>query len=241
MSSGEGTSGFFVRGGGVDQNLILLDDAVVYNSGHLLGFFSVFNADAIKTTTLIKGGMPANYGGRVSSVLDIQMKEGDNQRFGIEGGISIVPSRLTVEGPIVKNRGSFIVSGRRTYVFDIAQPFLQGTAFEGTNYYFYDLNLKANYKIDDRNCIFLSGYFGRDVLNFSNPERGFKFDMPWGNATGTFRWNHIFGDKLFMNAMFIFNDYDFGISGGLDQFQFKLYSGIRDYSGKVRFDYYPRP
>lgn len=241
MSSGEGTAGFYVRGGGIDQNLILLDDAVVYNSGHLLGFFSVFNSDAIKKATIIKGGMPANYGGRISSVLDIQMKEGDDSRFGIEGGISIVSSRLTFEGPIVKKKGSFIISGRRTYVFDIAQPFIQGTAFEGTNYYFYDLNLKANYRLGKKDRIFLSGYFGRDVLNFSNPERGFKFDMPWGNATATLRWNHIFGDKLFMNTTLIFNDYDFSIGGGLDDFQFNLFSGIRDYGTKVSFDYYPSP
>jgi hypothetical protein len=241
MSSGEGTSGFYVRGGGVDQNLILLDDAVVYNSGHLLGFFSVFNSDAIKKATIIKGGMPANYGGRISSVLDIQMKEGNDNRFGVEGGISIVSSRLTFEGPIVKKKGSFMISGRRTYVFDLAQPFIKGTAFEGTNYFFYDLNLKANYRLGKNDRIFLSGYFGRDVLNFSNPDRGFKFDMPWGNATATLRWNHIFGDKLFMNATLIFNDYDFSINGGQNDFQFNLYSGIRDYGGKVSFDYYPSP
>ncbi len=238
LSSGEGTSGFYVRGGGVDQNLILLDDAIVYNSGHLLGFFSVFNADAIKSTTLIKGGMPANYGGRISSVLDIQMKEGNKERFRIEGGISIVSSRLTLEGPIVKKRGSFMISGRRTYLFELIQPLLKGAAFEGTNYHFYDLNLKANYKLDNKNRIFLSGYFGRDVLNFNNPIRGFTIDMPWGNATATLRWNHIFGDKLFMNTMLIFNDYDFSIGGGLDKFKFKLYSGIRDYGTKVSFDYY---
>lgn len=241
MSAGEGTSGFYVRGGGVDQNLILLDDAVIYNSGHLLGFFSVFNSDAIKNTTLIKGGMPANYGGRISSVLDIQMKEGNNNRFAVEGGISIISSRLTFEGPIVKKKGSFMISGRRTYVFDVAQPFIQGTAFEGTNYYFYDLNVKANYRIDEKNRIYLSGYFGRDVLNFSNPERGFKFDMPWGNATATLRWNHTINNKLFMNTMLIFNDYDFSIKGGLDDFSFNLFSGIRDYGTKVSFNYYPAP
>ncbi len=241
LSSGEGTAGFYVRGGGLDQNLILLDEAVVYNSGHLLGFFSVFNSDAIKNTTLIKGGMPANYGGRISSVLDIQMKEGNKERFGIEGGIGIVSSRLTIQGPIVKNKGSFILSGRRTYLFDIAQPFLTNTAFSGTNYYFYDINAKANYTFDKNNRLFLSGYFGRDVLNFSNPDRGFVFDMPWGNATGTIRWNHIFGDKLFMNLMFIYNDYDFEIAGGQDLFQFRYYSSIRDYSSKISFDYYPSP
>ncbi|MGH1337668.1 MAG: TonB-dependent receptor, partial [Aureispira sp.] len=241
QSAGEGTAGFFVRGGGIDQNLVLLDEAVVYNAGHLLGFFSVFNADAIKKATLIKGGMPANYGGRLSSVLDIQMKDGDNDRFGVEGGIGLISSRLTLEGPIVSKKGSFIISGRRTYAFDLAQPFLTETTFSGTNYYFYDLNVKARYQINDKNRLFLSGYFGRDVLNLTNPERGFAIDLPYGNATATLRWNHIFNDKLFMNFIFVFNDYDFSISGGQEQFSFKLSSGIRDYSTKVSFDFYPTP
>lgn len=241
QSAGEGTAGFFVRGGGIDQNLVLLDEAVVYNAGHLLGFFSVFNSDAIKKATLIKGGMPANYGGRLSSVLDIQMKDGFDDRFGVEGGIGIVSSRLTVQGPIVPKKGSFIISGRRTYVFDVAQPLIQGSAFEGTNYYFYDLNIKAKYQITDRDRIFLSGYFGRDVLNLKNPDRGFVFNMPYGNATATLRWNHIFDDKLFMNFIFVYNDYDFAVEGGQEQFSFKLNSGIRDFGGKVSFDYYPNP
>jgi len=241
QSGGEGTAGFFVRGGGIDQNLVLLDEAVVYNAGHLLGFFSVFNSDAIKKATLIKGGMPANYGGRISSVLDIQMKDGFNERFGIEGGIGLISSRLTVQGPIVPKKGSFIISGRRTYAFDLAQPFLTETAFNGTNYYFYDLNIKAKYQISDRDRIFLSGYFGRDVLALKNPDRGFNFDMPYGNATATLRWNHIFGDKLFMNFIFVYNDYDFSVSGGQETFSFKLNSGIRDFGGKVSFDYYPNP
>ncbi len=241
QSAGEGTSGFYVRGGGVDQNLILLDEAVVYNAGHLLGFFSVFNSDAIKKVTLIKGGMPANYGGRISSVLDIQMRDGNNEKFGIEGGIGIISSRLTAHGPIVKKKGSFIISGRRTYVFDIAQPFLTETAFNGTNYYFYDLNIKAKYKVTDKDRLFLSGYFGRDVLNLKNPDRGFVFNMPYGNATATLRWNHIFDDRLFMNFIFVYNDYDFSVSGGQDKFSFKLNSGIRDFGGKISFDYYPNP
>ncbi len=241
QSAGEGTAGFFVRGGGIDQNLVLLDEAVVYNAGHLLGFFSVFNSDAIKKATLIKGGMPANYGGRLSSVLDIQMKDGYDDRFGIEGGIGIISSRLTIQGPIVPKKGSFIISGRRTYAFEVAQPFIDGTAFEGTNYYFYDLNIKAKYQITDRDRIFLSGYFGRDVLNLKNPDRGFVFNMPYGNATATLRWNHIFDDKLFMNFIFVYNDYDFSVEGGQEQFSFKLNSGIRDFGGKVSFDYYPNP
>ena len=131
------------------------------------------------------------------------MKDGNNEKFGIEGGIGLISSRLTVHGPIVPEKGSFIVSGRRTYAFDIAQPFLKGSTFEGTNYYFYDLNIKAKYKVSNKDRFFLSGYFGRDVLNLKNPERGFVFDMPYGNATATFRWNHIFDEKLFMNFIFV--------------------------------------
>lgn len=241
QSAGEGTAGFFVRGGGIDQNLVLLDEAVVYNAGHLLGFFSVFNADAIKKATLIKGGMPANYGGRLSSVLDIQMKDGDDEHFGVEGGIGLVSSRLTLEGPIVKKKGSFMISGRRTYAFDLAQPLIKNTNFAGTNYYFYDLNLKARYQISDKDRLFLSGYFGRDVLKLNNPNRDLAIRLPYGNATASLRWNRIVQDNLFMNVILVFNDYDFTISGGSDQFAFKLGSGIRDYSGKISFDYYPNP
>jgi hypothetical protein len=238
ISAGEGNAGFYVRGGSVDQNLVLLDEAVVYNTGHLLGFFSVFNSDAIKNATLIKGGMPANYGGRISSVLDIQMKEGNDERFGVEGGIGLVASRLTLQGPMVKDKASFILSGRRTYVFDLAQPFLKGTNFEGTNYYFYDFNAKANWRISQRDRLFLSGYFGRDVLELRNPQRNLNVDMPWGNATATLRWNHLFSDRLFMNAMLIFNDYDFAVGGKQSQFSFKLQSGVTDWGTKVSFDYY---
>jgi hypothetical protein len=241
LSAGEGNAGFYVRGGGPDQNLVLLDEAVVYNPGHLLGFFSVFNADAIKNTTLIKGNMPANYGGRLSSVVDIQMKEGDDQTYRIEGGVGAVASRLTVQGPIVKSKSSFIVSARRTYVFDLAQPFLEGTDFEGTNYYFYDLNAKVNYRFSDKDRIFLSTYFGRDVLNFRSALRDFSFDLPYGNATATLRWNHLFSDKLFMNVSAIYNEYDFGFGGGQAEFQVDVSSGVEDWNGKVDFDYYLSP
>ncbi|MEO0626885.1 MAG: TonB-dependent receptor, partial [Bacteroidota bacterium] len=166
QSAGEGTSGFYVRGGGPDQNLVLLDEAIVYNSGHLLGFFSVFNPDAINNSLLIKGGMPANYGGRLSSVVDIQMKEGNNESFQVDGGIGIVASRLTLQGPIQKGKSSFIVSGRRTYILDLAQPFINNTDFAGTNYFFYDFNAKINYRFSEKDRLFLSGYFGRDVLTF---------------------------------------------------------------------------
>jgi len=238
LSSGEGTSGFYVRGGGPDQNLMLLDEAVVYNSGHLLGFFSVFNADAIKNTTLIKGGMPANYGGRLSSVLDIQMKEGNNKFYEFEGGVGLVSSKLTVQGPLVKDKSSFIVSGRRTYLLDLAQPAINETDFAGTNYYFYDLNTKWNYKFSNKDRLYFSGYFGRDVLNFRQPTRDFYFNLPYGNKTGTLRWNHLFSDKMFFNLSAIYNDYAFNFDGGQDEFNFKLNSGVRDYNLKLDFDYY---
>ncbi len=239
LSSGEGNAGFYVRGGGPDQNLVLLDEAVVYNSGHMLGFFSVFNADAIKNTTLIKGGMPSYYGGRLSSVVDVQMKEGNNKSYEVKGGIGLIASRLTVEGPIQKNISSFMLTGRRTYAFDLAQPFLKGTDFEGTNYYFYDLNAKVNYRFSDKDRIYLSGYFGRDVLNYVSNLRGFSFRMPYGNTTGTLRWNHLFSDKLFMNVSAIYNDYDFSFKGAQSDFSVGVISGVRDYNAKIDFDFYP--
>ncbi len=241
LSSGEGNAGFYVRGGGPDQNLVLLDEAVVYNSGHLLGFFSVFNADAIKNTTLIKGGMPANYGGRLSSVVDIQMKEGNDKSYQIDGGIGLVASRLTIQGPIQKQKSSFIVSARRTYALDLAQPFINETSFAGTNYYFYDLNAKINYRFSDQDRLYLSTYFGRDVLKFRSKAREFFFDLPYGNATATLRWNHLFSHRLFMNMSAIYNDYDFGFAGGQADFQVDVYSGVRDLNGKLDFDWFPHP
>jgi outer membrane receptor for ferrienterochelin and colicin len=238
-SAGEGSAGFYVRGGGPDQNLVLLDEAVVYNSGHMFGFFSVFNSDAIKNTSLIKGGMPAYYGGRVSSVVDIQMKEGNNKNYAVEGGIGLIASRLTIEGPIQKEKSSFMVSGRRTYAFDLAQPALKGTNFEGTNYYFYDLNAKANHIFSDKDRIYFSAYFGRDVLNYTSLERDFEFRMPYGNTTATIRWNHLYNDKLFMNVSAIYNDYDFSFDGRQSDFSFSLFSGVRDYNAKIDFDYAP--
>ncbi len=238
VKANEGSSGLYIRGGGIDQNLILLDEAVVYNPGHLLGFFSVFNADAVKNLTLIKGGMPAQYGGRLSSVVDIQMKEGNDKSYGVEGGIGLIASRLTIEGPIVKEKVSFIVSARRTYALDIAQPFISKTKFAGSNYYFYDLNAKINWTVSPTDHVYLSTYFGRDVFKFSNKERGFNFDLPYGNATATLRWNHVFSKKLFMNVAGVYNDYDFSAGGGQDVFKFNVYSGVRDWNGKLDFDYF---
>lgn len=238
LSSGEGNAGFYVRGGGPDQNLVLLDEALVYNTGHMLGFFSVFNTDAIKNTTLIKGGIPASYGGRLSSVLDIQMKEGNVKKYAVEGGIGLISSRLTAQGPIVKDKSSFMISGRRTYILDLAQPALKGTNFEGTNYYFYDINTKWNYIFSDKDRIYFSGYFGKDVLRFRQPSREFTFDLPYGNSTGTLRWNHIFTQKLFMNLSLVYNDYKFEVRGGQDNFNFKLFSGVKDWNVKADFDYF---
>ena len=238
-SAGEGSAGFYVRGGGADQNLVLLDEAVVYNSGHFLGFFSVFNADAIKNTTLIKGGIPAVYGGRLSSVLDIQMKEGNNQHFAAEGGIGLISSRLTLEGPLVKGKSSFLISGRRTYGFDLAQPFIRKTDFAGTNYFFYDFNTKFNYQFSQNDRLYLSGYFGRDVLNFEQRERNFQFRLPYGNGTATLRWNHLFNDKVFFNLSAIYNDYQFKAIFSQEDFKFKVFSGVRDVNLKLDFDYFP--
>ncbi|RQO30756.1 TonB-dependent receptor [Taibaiella sp. KBW10] len=237
QSAGEGQSGFYVRGGGPDQNLVLLDEAVVYNTGHLFGFFSIFNSDAIKNVNLIKGGAPANYGGRLSSVLDVNMKDGNMKKFGGEGGIGLIASRLTLEGPIVKNKGSFMVSGRRTYIDVISKPFLKGNA-KGSGYYFYDANLKANYILGKKDRLYLSGYFGKDVFNFNSGSGDFNVKVPWGNATSTLRWNHQFNDKLFMNVSAIYNTYNFQFTGGQKDLYITLKSGIRDWNGKVDFDYY---
>jgi hypothetical protein len=239
-NAGEGSSGIYVRGGGPDQNLIMLDDAVVYNTGHLFGFFSIFNADAIKNVTLIKGGMPAQYGGRLSSVLDVSMKEGNNQKYQFEGGIGLIASRFSVQGPIVKDKSSFIVSARRTYVDALAKGFVKpGNQFYGSGYYFYDLNTKINYKFNEKNRLYLSGYFGRDVFDFRNGKQSLQIKIPWGNATGTLRWNHVFNRKLFANTTAVYNDYNFTFNGKQDNFDLKLASGIRDVSLKQDFDYYP--
>lgn len=239
-SAGDGNTGFYVRGGGPDQNLLLLDEAVVYNASHLMGFFSVFNGDAVKSMNLIKGGMPAQYGGRLASVLDISMKEGNNKTYHAEGGLGLISSRLTVQGPIKKDTGSFIISGRRSYVDAIAKVFAQpGSSAKNAGLYFYDLNAKANYRLSSKDRIFLSGYFGRDVLNFGDPESGFNLGVNWGNATGVLRWNHLFNDKLFMNVSGIFSDYNFSFGAEQSGFQFKMFSGIRDWNGKVDFAYFP--
>lgn len=240
QNAGEGNSGFYVRGGGPDQNLILLDDAVVYNTGHLFGFFSIFNSDAIKNTSLIKGGMPAQYGGRLSSVLDVAMKDGNSNKFQAEGGIGLIASRFSIQGPIIKNKSSFIVSARRTYIDALTKPFIKKSSkFYGSGYYFYDLNAKVNYRFSEKDRIYLSGYFGRDVFSFNNSENAFKATIPWGNSTATLRWNHIFNRKLFANTTLVYNDYNFNFGASQDNFTINLSSGIRDGNAKIDFDYYP--
>ncbi len=231
-SAGEGNSGFYVRGGGTDQNLILLDEATVYNASHLLGFFSVFNSDAIKDVTLYKGTQPSDFGGRLSSVLDIKMQDGNNKKFGAEGGIGLIASRLKLEGPIIKDKGSFTISGRRTYA-DLFLKLSGDSTIITAKLYFYDLNLKANYRINDKNRIFLSGYFGKDVLGF-----GDLFGIIWGNATGTLRWNHLFNDKLFSNTSLIFSNYDYNINTNIAGAKGKIISQIQDYNLKQDFQYF---
>ncbi len=232
-TAGEGNSGYYVRGGGLDQNLVLLDEAPVYNPSHLLGLFSVFNGDALKSATLYKGGMMPEYGGRASSVMDIRMKDGNMKEYDITGGIGLIASRLTVEGPIVKDKGSFMLSGRRTYI-DLLLKLSSDDDLSNTTLYFYDVNLKANYKITDKDRIYLSGYFGRDVFGFSD-----DFGLNWGNATGTLRWNHLFSSKLFSNTSFIFSDYDYEFGFGADEDRIALQSVIHDINLKQDFTYFP--
>lgn len=225
-NAGEGASGFNVRGGGADQNLILLDEATIFNSSHVFGFFSVFNPDAIKDLKLYKGGIPSRFGGRASSVLDIYQKDGNSKNYHINGGIGLISSRLLVEGPIVKDKGSFIIAGRGSY----AHLFLKLTDNKNSAY-FYDLNTKLNYKLNKNNSLFVSGYFGRDVFNLAG-----SFTNIYGNATSNLRWNHLFSDKLFSNLSLIYSDYYYGLQ--LDFVGFKYDSGIKNYNLKYDFKNY---
>ena len=234
MAAGEGSSGFHVRGGAVDQNLTLLDESPVYNASHLLGFFSVFNSNAIKELELYKGGIPARYGGRLASVLDIRMKEGNNQRWGAEGGIGTVASRLMVEGPIQKDRGSLLLAGRRTYA-DVFLLLSKDQDARNSRLYFYDFNWKGNYRLNDNNRFFISGYTGRDVFGFGN-----QFEFSWGNTTTTARWNHIYHDKLFSNLTLTYSDYDYRLADS-GEFGFLWESDITDLTGKLDYTYYFNP
>ncbi|QRR00329.1 TonB-dependent receptor [Dyadobacter sandarakinus] len=251
----EGQTGLYVRGGGPDQNLIILDDAVVYNASHLFGFFSVFNGDALKSVELVKGGFPARYGGRLSSVVEMNMKEGSKEKLHGEGGIGLISSRLTLEGPLMNKKASFLVSARRTYIDFLAKPVIaqQQTGNDSKTkpgYYFYDLNAKLNYDLDARNKLYISGYFGRDRFHVSEKTLGSESSsgLNWGNATATLRWNHLINPKLFVNTSLIYSRFVFNIyasdkdkrsDGTTEEYNLSYNSLIRDYSLKTDFDYYP--
>ncbi len=224
---GEGNSGFYVRGGNADQNLILLDDAPVFNPSHLLGFFSVFNSDAISDVQLFKGNVPSRYGGRASSVMDIRMKEGNMKDYNFSGGLGLISSRLMAEGPVVRDKSSFMISGRRTYA-DLFLPLSPNETIKDNKLYFYDLNLKTNLIVNRNNQLFLSGYFGRDVLQSKD------FGFNWGNKTGSLRWNHLFSPSLFANTTMVINDYDYKTQGDIGG-PFSLQAGIKDFS--IKQDY----
>jgi hypothetical protein len=246
QSGAEGTSGLYVRGGGPDQNLILLDGVPVYNASHLFGFFSVFNADAIQRVEVVKGGFPARYGGRLSSVIEIDMKEGNMNRYAAQGGIGVVASRLTVEGPTLKDRGSFVLSGRRTYIDLLSRPFMPEDDFAG--YYFYDFNAKINHIVSDRDRVYLSLYTGDDRFSHTYRYTGAetRSQFGWGNTTFALRWNRVFSNKLFGNLTLTSSNYEFSI--GIDErrrnaesFAMRYASGIRDLGARVDFEYLPSP
>ena len=230
-SAGEGNTGFYVRGGASDQNLILLDEATVYNASHFFGFFSTFNSDAIKDVSIYKGGMPAEYGGRLSSVLDIKMNEGNNKDLTVQGGLGLISSRIKIEGPLVKDKGSFMISARRTYI-DFFLKASSDSTVKGSSIYFYDLNAKANYHFDDKNAIYLSGYFGKDVLGLKN-----TFGTNWGNSTGTIRFNHLFNNRLFSNTSLVFSNYNYAIQSFISNDDFKATSQITDVNLKEDLQY----
>ena len=231
-SGGDGSSGFYVRGGSSDQNLILLDEAPVYNASHLLGFFSTFNSDAIKTATIYKGTQPAQYGGRLASVLDIRMNEGNNKKFRVSGGLGLISSKLNIEGPLKKDKSSFLISARRTYV-DMFLKLSNNERLKGSTLYFYDVNAKINYKLTKKDRLYLSGYFGRDKLGIIG------FGLTWGNVTGTARWNHIINDKLFSNTSFIASNYIYDIGIKANDVDFSINSTLQDYNLKQEFQYFP--
>lgn len=231
-AAGDGNSGFYVRGGNADQNLILLDEANVYNASHLMGFFSTFNPDVVKDILVYKGGMPAQYGGRLSSVLDIKMNEGNNKDFMVSGGLGLISSKLNIEGPIQKDKSSFLLSGRRTYA-DLFLFLSKDTNLKRNKLYFYDLNGKMNYTLGKKDKLYLSGYTGRDYLKLHK-----QFGLDWGNVTGTLRWNHIFNSKLFSNTSFIYSDFDYKISIENPNNDLKISSQIKDLNLKQEFQWY---
>jgi hypothetical protein len=231
-STGDANTGYYVRGGGADQNLILLDGAQVYNATHLFGFFSIFNSDAIKDVSLYKGGMPASYGGRLSSVLDVKMDEGNNQNFGFEGGVGLISSRIKAEGPLVKGKSSFMVSARRTYA-DVFLKLSGDSSLKGSSLYFYDLNAKLNYQLDDKNTLYLSTYYGKDDIGLKD-----NFSTDWGNTTASLRWNHIYSSKLFANTSVVYSNYNYAINNYSDNNVFNVVSRIKDFSVKTDYTWF---
>ncbi len=235
----EGTTGFYVRGGNADQNLVQLDEATIYNPNHLFGLFSTFNVNAIKSISLTKGGFPAKYGGRLSSILDVTMKDGDKENFGIEGGIGLLSSNLTVEGPLEKGKSSFIVSGRRSYIDLLMKPFIP-SGINGTTYYLYDFNAKLNYELGKNDHLFISYFTGNDHAVYTGAN-SLNFNIDFGNTTGTIRWNHLYGSRLFSNTSVIFNDYHLGLATAQGSYYSLLYTGVKDVSAKTDFTFIPGP
>lgn len=229
---GEGSSDFYVRGGGGDQNLILLDEATVYNASHLFGFFSTFNSDAIKDVEFYKGGIPSYFGGRLASVMDIRMIDGNNKRFAAEGGIGLIASRIKLEGPIVKDKSSFMLSGRRTYA-DLFLKLSPDETINKSKLYFYDLNTKLNYQLNERNTVYLSAYFGKDDLGYSN-----LFNFDWGNATATMRWNHLLNERMFSNTSLIYSDFTYNVDVSSNSSDFSIASKIENFNLKQDFSFY---
>jgi outer membrane receptor for ferrienterochelin and colicin len=242
QSGSEGNSGFYVRGGNADQNLILLDETPIYNPGHLFGFFSIFNADALKGIEVIKSGMPANYGGRLASIIDVYQKEGNMKNYEFDGGIGVIFARFTVQGPIIKNKASFIVSGRRTYIDWLVQPFLKkDSPLKGAKFYFFDLNAKFNIIINEKHRIYIGGYYGNDVYGFKSKNGNINSVFKWGNGAASVRWNYIVSPKLFLNTSGTFSDYQFVTEMKQGVYNFGISSGVRDYALKSELTFLPNP
>ena len=242
QSGTEGNSGFYVRGGNADQNLILLDETPIFNPGHLFGFFSIFNADAVKNIEIIKSGMPANYGSRLASIVDVNQKEGNMKNYELDGGVGVIFARLSVQGPIKKDKASFIVSGRRTYIDWLIQPFLKkDSPFKGTKFYFYDLNAKFNIIVNDKHRIYIGSYYGNDVYGFKSKNGNISSVFRWGNGAASVRWNYIISPKLFLNSSGTFSDYQFKTEMKQGIYNFGISSGIRDYALKSELTFLPNP
>lgn len=241
-SGSEGNSGLYVRGGGADQNLVLLDEAPIYNASHLFGFFSVFNTDAIRNVEVYKSGMPSYYGGRLSSVIDVTQKEGNMKNYEFDGSVGLLFSKFTLQGPVKKDRCSFIVSGRRTYVDLLIQPFIpKNHQMKGVKFYFYDLNAKFNVVINDKHRLYFGGYYGRDRYGYKSKSGSTQIQFIWANAMASARWNYIISPRLFLNTLFTFSHYDFSTLMSMDVYKFQLSSGLEEYALRSELTYLPAP